>query len=249
MRSAAFLYAALLAVLPQVQPRYCGEQKMPHDQVAPFPEKEPKSFTECAAHKYNPTLHISHGCSPYPAVNIDGMVSGGLKATGKANGNCAGAALGDQVYARSMWKYHHWAIMYAYFFPKDSVVSGKGHRYDWEWVVIWLNNPDVNVSRIEAVSVLGREVERYNFVDIDPKYFADGVPQLEYEAHGDRHFVTLSTDIGRSPDLVVWHEMSDHARCALNKHGWNENELMPMSDDKFEKNLERAWNAKLRSAK
>ncbi|KAF1778862.1 Necrosis inducing protein [Phytophthora cactorum] len=48
-------------------------------------------------------LKITNGlCHPYPAVDEDGNISGGLKHTGPRNGKCEGSALGSQIYSRNV---------------------------------------------------------------------------------------------------------------------------------------------------
>ncbi|KAG6950430.1 hypothetical protein JG687_00014263 [Phytophthora cactorum] len=64
-------------------------------------------------------LKITNGlCHPYPAVDEDGNISGGLKHTGPRNGKCEGPALGSQIYSRTTWFSGLHAIMYAWYFPK-----------------------------------------------------------------------------------------------------------------------------------
>ncbi|KAG6613081.1 necrosis inducing-like protein NPP1 type [Phytophthora cinnamomi] len=72
-----------------------------HDKVQPFAQPDPVTLSEKVAIKHNPSLRITWGCHPYPAVNAAGDTSGGLKGTGKTNGGCTGSPLGSQVYGRS----------------------------------------------------------------------------------------------------------------------------------------------------
>ena len=241
MRSAALLYAALLAFLPQGQPQYCGEKKIPYDQVKPFPEKTPETFSELAAHKYKPTLIILHGCYPYAAVSADGAISGGLNVSGAPGAGCEGSSLGDQVYVRSMWLFDHWGMMFAWFAPKQSLGSGTGHSYDWKWVIIWLNNPDPAVSRVEAVTIVESDGEtKENTTHIVPNRFADGVPKFRYLNRGDKHYVELSAEVGKTQTLVMWDNLTPAARCALNEVDWNEGK-MPMSNLLFQDKMKIGW--------
>ncbi|KAG3112386.1 hypothetical protein PI125_g8286 [Phytophthora idaei] len=89
-----------------------------HDQVQPFPEQEPTTDSEKSAVKYKPQLHVSDGCHPYPAVQANGEISGGLKWSGKPDGDCKYSGLESQVYSRSRWYKERWVIMYAWYFPK-----------------------------------------------------------------------------------------------------------------------------------
>ncbi|GMF28650.1 unnamed protein product [Phytophthora lilii] len=106
-----------------------------------------------SAINFNPQLHITNGCHPYPAVDADGNTSGGLNPTGSSSAGCKGSGYGSQIYGRSAWYNGVWAIMYSWYFPKDSPLTGFGHRHDWEHVVVWLKNPAVSSPEILAVSV------------------------------------------------------------------------------------------------
>lgn len=44
-----------------------------------------------------------------------------------------------QVYARGGTYNGRFAIMYAWYMPKDSPSTGLGHRHDWESSVVWLS--------------------------------------------------------------------------------------------------------------
>ncbi|KAG6595819.1 Necrosis inducing-like protein NPP1 type [Phytophthora cinnamomi] len=112
---------------------------MGHDQVQSYKQPEPVTISEKAAVKFKPQLHITNGCHPYPAVSWWGETSDGLKPTGAPSSNCKGSGWGSQVYGRSTWYRGMWAIMYSWYFPKDSPSTGLGHRHDWEHVIAWIN--------------------------------------------------------------------------------------------------------------
>ncbi|GMF45460.1 unnamed protein product [Phytophthora fragariaefolia] len=123
-----------------------------HDQVKPFPQPEPVTISEKAAVKFKPQIHITNGCHPYPAVNEAGETGGGLKTKGAPSAGCKGSGWGSQVYGRSTWYRGVWAITYSWYFPKDSPSSGLGHRHDWEHVIVWIDNPDLENPKILAVT-------------------------------------------------------------------------------------------------
>ncbi|KAE8998121.1 hypothetical protein PF005_g13660 [Phytophthora fragariae] len=125
-----------------------------HDKVQPFAQPAPVTVSEKAAIKFKPSLYIINGCHPYPAVNAAGETSGGLKASGKPNGDCKGSGLGSQVYGRAAWHKDLWAIMYAWYFPKEQGRS-KGKRHKWTAAVVWLDNPALENPTILAVSTIG----------------------------------------------------------------------------------------------
>ncbi|KAE9015611.1 hypothetical protein PR003_g14472 [Phytophthora rubi] len=113
-----------------------------HNEVKPFPQPEPVTISEKAAVKFKPQIRIGSGCVPYPVVNDKGETSGGVQTSGNPSGGCRGSGHGSQVYGRAGWHNDAWAIMYSWYFPKDSPSSRMGHRHDWEHVVVWINNPD-----------------------------------------------------------------------------------------------------------
>ncbi|KAG3242306.1 hypothetical protein PI124_g12848 [Phytophthora idaei] len=114
-----------------------------HDEVKPFPEPAPVTISEKAGVKFKPQIQIRTGCVPYPSVNEFGETSGGLQISGNPKGGCRGSGHGSQVYGRSTWINDVWAIMYSWYFPKDSPSSRMGHRHDWEHAIVFIDNPDV----------------------------------------------------------------------------------------------------------
>ncbi|KAE9266667.1 hypothetical protein PF008_g31558 [Phytophthora fragariae] len=132
-----------------------GGVTIDHDKVQPFAQPAPVTVSEKAAVKFKPSLQIFDGCHSYPAVNAAGETSGGLKGTGKPNGDCKGAPLGSQVYGRASWHKDLWAIMYAWYFPKEQGSSSKGKRHKWVSAVVWLDNPAIEKPKILAVSTIG----------------------------------------------------------------------------------------------
>ncbi|KAL3664374.1 hypothetical protein V7S43_010697 [Phytophthora oleae] len=110
-------------------------------------------------------LKISDGCHPYPVVQADGSVSGGLKYSGRSDGSCKGY----QVYARSAWHSDVWGIMYAWYFPKvaDNVSRAiPGHRHYWEYAIIWIDNLALDNSKLLGASISqGSKFDSQNPVD------------------------------------------------------------------------------------
>jgi hypothetical protein len=45
-----------------------------HDSINPFPETVPNSATGNTFKRFEPYLHIAHGCQSYPAVTANGDV-------------------------------------------------------------------------------------------------------------------------------------------------------------------------------
>ncbi|APA09172.1 hypothetical protein SS1G_03080 [Sclerotinia sclerotiorum 1980 UF-70] len=116
-----------------------------HDSINPWPENVPGGALGNTLKRFEPYLHIAHGCQPYSAVDGYGNTSGGLQDTGNISAGCRDQAKG-QTYVRGAWSGGKYGIMYAWYFPKDQPAAGNvvgGHRHDWEYVVIWTNNPEV----------------------------------------------------------------------------------------------------------
>ena len=117
-------------------------QQVPHNSIKYIPENVRAGVEGNAIRRYEPYLHIASGCQSYPAVSITGQVGGGLDNTGSSSGGCNDPSNG-QTYARGGWYQGRYAIMYAFYFPKDQIADGPangGHRHDWENVVIWIDN-------------------------------------------------------------------------------------------------------------
>ena len=132
-----------------------------HDAVVGFPQTVPSGTLGQLYLKYKPTLKVVNGCVPFPAVDAEGNVSyvglllltvpdakpvirGGLAPTGDPSGGCSSSV--GQVYARATTFNNQFAIMYAWFWPKDEPASGLGHRYDWESIVVWLSSESLSAT-------------------------------------------------------------------------------------------------------
>ncbi|RLN51801.1 hypothetical protein BBJ29_002455 [Phytophthora kernoviae] len=186
-----------------------------HDQVVPFAQPEATTISEKAAVKFKPQIHVTNGCHPYPAVNSAGDTSGGLKPTGAPSGSCKGSGYGSQVYGRSTWYSGRWAIMYSWYFPKDSPSTGLGHRHDWEHVVVWIDNPDVENPTILGVSPSAHSgYSKYVPPSSDT---VDGTSvKVNYESHWPiNHALDSTSKSGDFQDLIMWDQMTDAARTAL----------------------------------
>ncbi|OWZ01948.1 Necrosis inducing protein NPP1 [Phytophthora megakarya] len=129
-----------------------GGTVIDHDQVQPFDQPEPVTISEKAAVKYKPQLFIRDGCASFPAVNAAGEITGGLKGT-KNTEDCEKAPLGSQMYGRSTWYQDKWAMMYAWYFPKNFGGYKAKKRHDWASIVLWIDNPAVETPKILGASL------------------------------------------------------------------------------------------------
>ncbi|KAJ8569469.1 hypothetical protein ON010_g5794 [Phytophthora cinnamomi] len=224
-----------------------------YDKVQPFPEPEPKTVSEKAAVKFKPSLSIQDGCHPYAAVNAAGDTNGGLSPGAinegwnrTAHDDCQGSALGSQVYSRSGWYRDVWAIMYAWYFPKDtSWLDDPTVRHDWINAIVWLNNP-----ALENPSLLGVSVSRGGafYVAYPPRFmdaYMNGThPRMQYYTGSNSmgyHTIDISQEVGDFQDLIHWSQLTDKARNALETGDFGTNTPVPFNDANFEKNLERSW--------
>ncbi|KAG7388820.1 hypothetical protein PHYBOEH_007682 [Phytophthora boehmeriae] len=237
---------AILAVVAALTT--AGAVTIDHDKVQPFAQPKPAIDFEKAAIAFKPYLHISSGCHPYPAVNADGDTSGGLKGTRPADGECLGSVLGSQVYARATWYNDLWAIMYAWYFPKDvplgfSGLFRKGRRHAWANIVVWINNPTVERPTIIGVSTPSI-VDGYiphtppspGLLDITGYHC-----KINYVSDGSYHSVDTTGDKGDFQDLIMWEQLTEEARTALQETDFGETAEVPFIDANFEANLEKAW--------
>uniref|UniRef100_H3GFU3 Necrosis inducing-like protein NPP1 type n=1 Tax=Phytophthora ramorum TaxID=164328 RepID=H3GFU3_PHYRM len=211
-----------------------------HDEVKPFPQPEPVTISDKAGVKFKPQIQIRTGCNPYPAVNEFGEVGGGLKTSGKSRGNCAGSGHGSQVYGRSTWHNQVWAIMYSWYFPKDSPSPGMGHRHDWEHAVVFIDNPDVPEPKILGCSVSSHDgYKKYNPC---PPWVIDGTSLKVRYKHSwpINHDLDTTGDGGIFQDLIMWGQMTDNARRALNEANFGSANT-PMNDGNFYSKVEKSW--------
>ncbi|KAE9026648.1 hypothetical protein PR003_g11205 [Phytophthora rubi] len=243
----------LLTVIVSATLSFVGAGIINHDEVQPFPQPEPVTESEKTAVKFKPSLIIQDGCHPYPAVNAAGETSGGLKGTGKLDAG-KGSALGSQVYGRAVWHKDLWAIMYAWYFPKDmwyGVFGNKGHRHNWVSAVVWLDNPALAKPKILAVSTSTANGEYNIEKDVPPscrRYscdppFADYIngttPMLAYGIKYEVSSLGMTTErFGELQNLVMWEQLTEEARDALSETDFGEKVKVPFVDANFNANLE-----------
>ncbi|KAI9994489.1 hypothetical protein PInf_011124 [Phytophthora infestans] len=237
----ATFFAALVA---------CATAAVDHDKVEPFPQPEPVTISEKAAIKFKPQLVIPQGvCVSYPAVNAAGEVGGGLNDWDNGNDACLSAALGSQVYGRAGWHKDRWAIMYAWYFPKDFWTGFPTHRHDWKSVVVWIDNPALEIPKIEGVSMSKSDTKYKKKLKLKESYFS-GAPtngsntslRFEYEAGFGSTFMGFTRWDGEYQTLIMWEQLTDAARATLNDgNNFGKEASVPFSDEHFEDRLDEAW--------
>ncbi|KAG7394279.1 hypothetical protein PHYBOEH_005416 [Phytophthora boehmeriae] len=133
--------------------------------------------------------------------------------------------------------------MYSWYFPKDQPSTGLGHRHDWEHVVIWIDNPDVANPKIIAVTPSAHNgYSKYAPPPADS--MAGLAAKINYESHWPvNHALGMTTKGGEFQDLIMWEQLTDDARRALNEVKWGAANV-PMNDGNFQNKLKKAWETK-----
>uniref|UniRef100_H3G7M0 Necrosis inducing-like protein NPP1 type n=1 Tax=Phytophthora ramorum TaxID=164328 RepID=H3G7M0_PHYRM len=211
-----------------------------YDKVQPFPQPDPVTTTEKSGVKFKPQLDIEYGCSSYPAVNAAGDINGGLPTSGIAD--CQFALGGSQVYGRAEWYNDVWAIMYAWYFPKGFWDAAPYWRHDWSNAVVWIDNPALENPKILGLSLSTSE-NKYGNTYVPAEAIENGTtPTLNRNLPVFRAAeLRPSTNRGEFQDLIMWGQLTDAARAALNDQDTFGRTEVPISDDHFPKRLEEAW--------
>ncbi|KAB8261877.1 necrosis inducing protein [Aspergillus pseudonomiae] len=230
---------AILAAALAVQGSPMEKRKVVnHDSITPFPETVPDTPTGNTYKKFEPYLHIAHGCQSYPAVADNGDVSGGLQDTGSATGGCRDQSKA-QTYVRGGWHNGRYGIMYAWYMPKDmpnSGVSAGAHRHDWENVVIWVNNPANDNPTLLGGAASGHG--SYKKTDSPPR--EGDRPKVEYfTSFPTNHELQFTNTLGRDLPLIAWESLPEAARQGLESAKFGK-ATVPFKDSTFQGNLEKA---------
>ncbi|ETN09907.1 hypothetical protein PPTG_11479 [Phytophthora nicotianae INRA-310] len=206
----------------------CTNATIDHDKVLPFPQPEPVTISEKAAITFQPQLYIPEGvCVSYPAVNAAGETIGGLKGS---NGNdaCMYAPLGSQVYGRARWFKDLWA------------------------------NPDLEMPKIVGVSMSESDTKYNKRLKLFASDFAgfqtmgrrryrtyiygsNTSLRFQYGTTLGHSYLTFSRWDGDYQGLIMWEQLTDEARAALNDGNNFEKAEVPFSDEHYEDHLDEAW--------
>ncbi|GKT63441.1 NPP1 domain protein [Colletotrichum tofieldiae] len=215
-----------------------------HDVVRGFDTATSDDYCGRSFKLFQPLLlSTSDSCYSYPAVNPNGDCSGGLQIGGSQTGDCRDSA--GQTYVRGYWWNKKYAIMYAWYFPKDqNFIKIKGHRHDWEHVVVWINNPDDRRFKPELLGVSTSSHSGYKKYVPAPGYDVEDWthPRVKYfpdVAVFGTHGLDLTSDDGGMSRLIQWELMTPAAQDSLNHVNWGDANF-PMGGN-FEGNLAKAW--------
>eukprot|EP00644_Phytophthora_capsici_P019559 jgi/Phyca11/133546/e_gw1.547.4.1 len=252
-----------------------------HDKVQPFAQPVPVTISEKAADKYKPQLEIYGSCVSFPAVNAAGDITGGLKGSEGTDG-CTKAPLGSQVYGRSAWYQDKWAMMFAWYFPKNFWEGRPKSRHLWANMVLWLDNPALETPKILGAS-LSRQTIKVPTLLLLPRGERQKDPYTKVTALHPMDFVgasqtktgrisrfkytfnytsgsnrstrvqqrypdnsgwiglEFSTADGQYQDLIMWNQLTDQARAALESADFGQDIKVPFYDKNFEAALAQAW--------
>ena len=194
-----------------------------HDEVQPITN----TSVETLHSKFLPWIDVEHGCDYQAAINIDGEVSAGLKASGRSNGDCE--SLNGQVYAKSeIFSDGTTAIMYAYYFAKDHALWGGlgGHRHDWEHVVVWIDDNEEVIGA--AYSSHGDYSKTTSPLMIDDNIV------VKYSNSNTTHslFEADSTDSISQENLISYDNLNANVQTNLDENDWG-NATFPLKISKF----------------
>ncbi|CAI5720338.1 unnamed protein product [Hyaloperonospora brassicae] len=207
-------------------------------QVEPFPEPEATTIGDKAGVKFKPQIHVSAGCPSYPAVNAAGETTYGDWIEETADVKCEELKVKSQVYGRSTWHLEKFAVMYTWHFPTSPNYT---ERYDWEHVVVWLNNPAVANPTLEAVSIWSEGKKAYiKAAPPDAKFMDGSSVKLDIGVDGQARKLSLSPLAGQFQPLIMWDQMPNDTRSALDATKWY-GLFIPLSDSRLTLALDNAW--------
>ncbi|KAG7395653.1 hypothetical protein PHYBOEH_003372 [Phytophthora boehmeriae] len=132
--------------------------------------------------------------------------------------------------------------MYAWYFPKGFWIDIPVRRHDWKNVIVWIDNPAVEAPKILGISTYhgsdyGKIAPVSDAGTVDgstPKFFVRVPPFLS-----DTYIISTTT-AGDFQDLIMWDQLTDAARAALNTTDFGKAKV-PFIDENFSEKLEDAW--------
>lgn len=218
-------------------------QTVDHDLLQPifaWPDQgsSGSSLSHTIYEKFKPVLRHTWGCYPYPAVDIEGHVSGGLAPTGPYSGDCTFHY--GTTYLRFMPYKGKIALMYAWYFPKEmrrerfarqsksssnvlidllvgSALVDDGQRHFWTNIIVWLDHVDVR-SPFKLSWI--REDKYYN-TPASTSWQVEGTRPVVYKIEGE---VTVDweheSDAIPEMPLVLYDELPEVVKSALDTYDW-----------------------------
>ncbi|KAG3195921.1 hypothetical protein PC129_g24760 [Phytophthora cactorum] len=131
--------------------------------------------------------------------------------------------------------------MYAWYFPKGFWMRVPTRRHDWKSVVVWIDNPDLEIPKIVGVSMSEsdtREGPRFSRTYI---YGSNTSLRFEYQMELGSPYLNFAVWDGEYQDLIMWEQLTDSARVAFNDSSNFEKAEVPFSDNHYVDHLDKAW--------
>jgi hypothetical protein len=198
--------------------------------------------------RWQPALdYDTDGCYPTPAIGPTGMLNGGLKNSGSLRGDCRDASDLDNTnaYSRSKCNNGWCAYMYGFYFEKDQAVAGVdccGHRHDFEHIVAWVNNDQVQYVSTSAHGNYNTYARsQVPFEGTHPKavYHKDGGSTHHFRIAGFNEVPENHYGSWQYPTLVGWNNFPAGIRDILTQANFGAANLA-LKDGSFESDLAEA---------
>lgn len=141
-----------------------------------------------------------------------------------------------QVYSRAAEYNGSYAIMYAWYWPKDEPIDGVGHRHDWESSVVWLTSESLTATVIgTAASAHG------GFSTSTSPSFSGTYPLFEYVSFFPLdHQLDFTSTVGGMQPLIAYESLPAVALTALETTDFGAANV-PFIDINFMTNLGEAY--------
>ncbi|OJJ45129.1 hypothetical protein ASPZODRAFT_100336 [Penicilliopsis zonata CBS 506.65] len=226
------LFLLLATVLPALANPLERRTTIASDEIVGFPQTVPDNTTGDVYLAYQPYLYVINGCVPFPAVNAEGETNAGLKPTGAQDGDCSSNT--GQIYVRGTEYGDYYALMYAWYFPKDEPSSGLGHRHDWEGAIVWLSD----ATSTSADNILAICPSAHGKWDCTTDLSIDGTkPLIDYYSIWPLdHCCGTTTTVGGTQPLIAWECLPEVAQEALDTTDFGD-AIVPFIDAHFETDL------------
>ena len=209
---------------------------LPHDEIVGVTPVVPTTPAQILSARFQPTLTVLTGCVPHPGVDAAGRISAGL---GLDHVSAGATDSPGQAYSRTLQLEDHWAIVYAWYFPRDCPSPGRGHPHDWEGAVVWLRG---GAEDAEMLSFSYSQHGRLFPVVPTAETTHEARPMLAYSRYTEKvtHSMWLHDQPGVLHPLIDWEDLTDAARHALNEGDYGAGTPL-VRDGAFERNVYHSW--------